>query len=167
MEIRHLEPDEVQVFRSILLKALSESPECFLESLEEASKRSDEEWVARITSRTDPDRSVAFVADDNGDTKGLVFCGRDDQEQDLGHVGGLWVDSSVRGRDIAEALLESAIHWARARGMSRLSVWCTEDNHEGRRLYQQSGFVDSGLCDEHGAEPARKIHELALNLEDH
>lgn len=54
----------------------------------------------------------------------------------------LYVDESVKGAGVADALMNDCIAWARERGARSLylSVW--ENNWRAQRFYRRHGFVD-------------------------
>lgn len=54
----------------------------------------------------------------------------------------LYVDESVKGAGVAQALMDDAVAWARSKGASALylSVW--EDNERAQRFYRRYGFQD-------------------------
>jgi ribosomal protein S18 acetylase RimI-like enzyme len=54
----------------------------------------------------------------------------------------LYVHERVKGRGVAQALMDHALAWARARGASAiyLSVW--ENNHRAQAFYRRHGFAD-------------------------
>jgi ribosomal protein S18 acetylase RimI-like enzyme len=56
----------------------------------------------------------------------------------------LYVDRSVQGRGVADALMEQVLTWARAQGAQALwlSVW--ENNERAQRFYRGYGFTHMG-----------------------
>lgn len=56
----------------------------------------------------------------------------------------LYVDESVKGAGVADALMEDCIVWARSRGAKALylSVW--EENLRAQRFYKRHGFEHHG-----------------------
>ena len=56
----------------------------------------------------------------------------------------LYVDESVKGAGVADALVQDCIAWARGKAASAvyLSVW--EENHRAQRFYRRHGFQDHG-----------------------
>ncbi|MGD9967052.1 MAG: GNAT family N-acetyltransferase [Hyphomonadaceae bacterium] len=54
----------------------------------------------------------------------------------------LYLDASVKGAGVADALMQDCIAWARAKGASALylSVW--ENNARAQRFYRRFGFED-------------------------
>jgi ribosomal protein S18 acetylase RimI-like enzyme len=56
----------------------------------------------------------------------------------------LYVDASVKGAGVADALIADCIAWARSKGARALylSVW--EENYRAQRFYRRHGFADYG-----------------------
>lgn len=56
----------------------------------------------------------------------------------------LYVDESVKGQGVADALMADCIAWARGRGANALylSVW--ENNVRAQRFYRRFGFAEHG-----------------------
>lgn len=54
----------------------------------------------------------------------------------------LYVDESVKGAGVADALMDDCVAWARGKGATALylSVW--EENHRAQRFYRRCGFED-------------------------
>ncbi|MGQ0531564.1 MAG: GNAT family N-acetyltransferase [Caulobacteraceae bacterium] len=76
----------------------------------------------------------------------------------------LYVDESVKGMGVADALMDDCIAWANANGAAALylSVW--ENNERAQRFYRRFGFKDFGEWDFMVGETADRdlIWRLAL-----
>ena len=59
---------------------------------------------------------------------------------EYGHVIGMLVDTSHRGRGIGETLLETAIDWARDRTLPNISLLVFPHNEAAIALYRKHGF---------------------------
>lgn len=91
----------------------------------------------------------AWVAESNAKVVG--FCLRED---DIGNIGGLYVDGGARGHGVGKALLDRA-----KLGWDRLVVWAYEANTEARRFYAREGFIE--ICYEVEEESG------LMNIEHH
>jgi len=69
----------------------------------------------------------------------------------LKHSGilGMGVIESYRGRGIGKALMGSALQAAKERGFTRIELTVRVDNPRAKRLYEQFGFVEEGVCRRH------------------
>jgi RimJ/RimL family protein N-acetyltransferase len=57
---------------------------------------------------------------------------------------GMMVAQDWRGRGVGSALLEAAMHWARERGLHKLSLSVFPHNAAALALYRKFGFVEEG-----------------------
>jgi ribosomal protein S18 acetylase RimI-like enzyme len=69
----------------------------------------------------------------------------------LRHSGvlGMGVTADCRGRGIGKALLRAALAAAREKGFTRIELMVRADNPLAKKLYEQFGFVEEGLCKHH------------------
>src|SRR3954449_1869374 len=134
MTVRRASADDWQRLRDLRLRALADSPDAFLTTLEEASVRTDDEWRAWSAS------SVIFVDDAfTGMAGGFV------QEDGVPMLFGMWVAPERRGSGLAEALARAVVEWARALGAPRLVLWVAIGNAAAERFYERIGFVPTGV----------------------
>jgi RimJ/RimL family protein N-acetyltransferase len=83
----------------------------------------------------DPDVSV-LVAEDDEDDKGLVMYAAYDATT-LRHLA---VHPARWGQGLASTAIEAVLHSMDRRGTTIASLWCLEDNHRARRLYEYLGW---------------------------
>ena len=164
MRVRELERHEWALFRELRLRALAESPNAFARTLADAQAESDAYWLRLTESVTAPGGQVMLIAEVEGRPAGLAFGLFAKERAKTGHVGGMWVEPEARGRGAGQALLDSAIAWARARELDRVELWVTEGNAAAIRLYERSGFADTGRRDPLPSNPALQIVQMSLNL---
>jgi GNAT superfamily N-acetyltransferase len=132
--IRRAEAEDWQGLRDLRLRALADSPDAFLATLEEAKTRSDEEW--RNWGQDGP----IFVAEPfDGMAGGFVT-----DEGDV-MLWGMWVTPARRGSGLAEALARAVIDWARGEGAPRVVLWVVIGNAPAERFYERLGFVATGV----------------------
>jgi ribosomal protein S18 acetylase RimI-like enzyme len=109
------------------------------------------DWRWRKARQIDEDCEVnapgVFVAEEDGRVLGYITT-RLDREGGKGRIPNLAVDSSVRGRGIARLLIQHALDYMRAEGMSVAMIETMANNDVGQHLYPASGFT----------EIARQIH---------
>jgi GNAT superfamily N-acetyltransferase len=132
--IRRAEAEDWQGLRDLRLRALADSPDAFLATLEEAKARSDEEW------RNWGQDGVIFVAEPfDGMAGGFVT-----DEGDV-MLWGMWVTPERRGSGLAETLARAVIDWARGEGAPRVVLWVVIGNAPAERFYERLGFVATGV----------------------
>ena len=69
----------------------------------------------------------------------------------LKHSGvlGMGVLERHRGRGIGKALMGAALQAAKEKGFSRVELTVRVDNPRAKKLYEQFGFAEEGLCKRH------------------
>ena len=106
MDVRPLRPDEGLIYRNLRLRALSDAPDAFGQTLGEAESRSDEEWIQRAGEiAACPESEVLFIARDGKIPCGTVYLRL---ESGIAELYAMWVDPAFRRRHVGFALLEAA-----------------------------------------------------------
>lgn len=154
--VRRVRPDDWQRVRALRLEALHDpmASVAFLESVEAAAARPEEEWRARAAANAAGDASAQFLAERGGQLVGSLTviiraAGVPDYfqrvpEVDQPTVVGVYVSPAVRGRGVIDALLAVATEWARGRGDRILTLDVHETNLGAIRAYERSDFEVSG-----------------------
>jgi RimJ/RimL family protein N-acetyltransferase len=127
-----------------------------LASLGRAIAGEDQLWLTYERSAADERRNIksmrrdpnvaVFVAETPAGVVGRLSIARDAGVQSH-HVGelGLMVAASERRRGIGTALIEEAVRWARASGITKLELHVFPHNEPAIALYRKLGFVEEGL----------------------
>jgi RimJ/RimL family protein N-acetyltransferase len=99
--------------------------------------------------RRSPNAAV-FVAESPRGIVGRLSIARDSHPASP-HVAdlGLMVAAPYRRRGIGRALLDEAVAWARAAGVTKLELHVFPHNEPAIALYEQFGFVREGLRRKH------------------
>jgi RimJ/RimL family protein N-acetyltransferase len=94
--------------------------------------------------QTHPDAAV-FLAENDGQVVARLSLARDPHPASR-HVAdlGLMVASDYRRRGIGKSLLDEAVTWARAVGVSKLELHVFPWNEPALRLYESFGFEREG-----------------------
>jgi RimJ/RimL family protein N-acetyltransferase len=94
--------------------------------------------------RRDPNVAV-FVAETPGGVVGRISIARDNSPYSH-HVAelGLMVAADQRRRGIGTALMEEAIKWARASGITKVELHVFPHNEPAIELYRKLGFREEG-----------------------
>jgi RimJ/RimL family protein N-acetyltransferase len=116
----------------------------------------DDLWLTYDRSRADERRNVksvrrdpnvaVFVAEIPEGIVGRLSIARDHNPYSR-HVAelGLMVAASARRRGIGTALMEEAMRWARAAGITKLELTVFPHNEPAITLYRKLGFREEGL----------------------
>ena len=91
--------------------------------------------------------SVILVYDAGGDLPGLCIVRVDTappimREHERAEITDLGVREDARRRGIATTLVEAALDWVRASGVSRVEVHVARANAEGQAFWRARGFGD-------------------------
>jgi ribosomal protein S18 acetylase RimI-like enzyme len=154
--IRTISGEEWRLWRSLRLRAVEESPDSFRSTLIQESAEADEWWRDLIGKTAEHPHGLLLVAEADGDPVGMLF-GRIDEPGELLDVGAMWVDPDLRRRGIGRGLIDAAVDWARASGVSSAELWVTSSNVAAVRLYEQAGFTSANET-----EPLRDGAELVV-----
>lgn len=158
--VRRLLPSDVDLYRTLRLEALADSPAAFCETLESARAA---DWHARtLAGANSPDRAV-FVALAGEPAVGMVLV-RCDAENGVTAVNSMWVHPDYRRRGVGRSLLDAAVGFAQAAGKSELTLWVTDANPHALAFYQTYGFALTGKTEPLRPGDETLIHELKRSL---
>ena len=134
MTVRRALPEDWRELRGLRLRALADSPDAFLTTIDQARERTDSEW------REWAENTVVFVDDEfTGMAGGFV------QDDGTPMLIGMWVAPERRGTGLAEELARAVIEWARGLGAPRIVLWVVIGNTPAERFYERIGFVPTGV----------------------
>jgi ribosomal protein S18 acetylase RimI-like enzyme len=140
MTVRRLAAGEVDLLRDIRLRALQDAPLAFGSTYAREAAFEPAEWERRARESAAGERSVTFVVEPrDGMAAGVIH-----DDAAIAHLYGMWVAPEGRGRGAARTLIDAVVAWAVGRGARHLMTSVTEGNDAALRLYQRSGFVDTG-----------------------
>lgn len=140
MRIRHLDEDDVDIFRRIRLEALNREPQAFASTTADWERLSTEEWQARLTS------NAVFAALDGDQPVGIMGLMRERASR-LAHRATIimvYVRDEARGSGVARHLLTHLTDHARASGIRLLELVVRADNPTAIRFYAREGFHEIG-----------------------
>jgi len=141
--IRRLNIGEAELYKSVRLASLLDSPEAFSSRYEDALVRSDASWREQTDSSAHgPDRAT-FVVLTDGKPAGLAALYRDDHEAGVGELIQMWISPEFRGGSAAKALLDKLFAWAAENEFDRVKAEVEVGNLRALRFYQRYGFSDS------------------------
>ncbi|RSN36697.1 GNAT family N-acetyltransferase [Amycolatopsis sp. WAC 04169] len=151
--VRRLVPSDLDVFREVRLRALTDTPENYGSIAAAESAQSDEEWLAKLEG------DVWFAAFDDGRPVGLV-AGR--ARDDGWIVYSMWVAPEARGRGLGTRLMGEVRSAAEDDGAHEVWLHVAEDNDRARRLYLKLGFIATGELEPMPNDVTRRRERLYL-----
>ena len=161
IEIKILLPDQWQLYRNLRCGALAEAPYAYSSTLEEALKRSDEDWQQLTRQYASDPNSITYFAFEDELPCGMAACVVDGGEAEMFAV---WVDPAFRRKGVGGQLVEFARNWSESRGARKLKVGVFEDNPAALKFYRSVGFADSGLIKPGLSNESRTVILLTMNL---
>ena len=144
--VRTVGGEEWPLWRDLRLRALTDSPDAFRATRQEESSQPDEWWAEIIGATAEHPRGGLWIATVDGQAAGMLF-GRIDPGHTTLQVGAMWVAPEVRGHGVGSSLLETALVWAKALGVSVAELWVAEGNSEAAAFYQRHGFQPTDETD--------------------
>ncbi len=140
--IKKLRPEDFEIWKSVRLEALKNSPESFASSYEEESSGSDSDFKKNLIQS---DVFGVFIG------YSLVACAgfyslNSLKTKHRGVIWGLYTQLEYRGQGIASALIQTIIHHARSR-VIQLHLTCVTSNLAAVAFYQKQGFSIYGRED--------------------
>lgn len=143
--IRPFRADEWPAYRDIRLRALSDAPHAFSVTLGTQQVLPPEAWAARLSAATASGKDYPLLAELQGEPVGMAWAKVDAGDPTIVNLFQMWVAPEARAQGVAAALLDEAIRWANARQAQALQLGVNCDNLPAIRLYERTGFVDTGL----------------------
>lgn len=148
-ELRVIGPDDWELWRSMRLRSLADTPDAYGSTLARESAYSEAEWRERLQGG----RAVLVFEDEVPVAMGAAWR-PDDTRFD---IVAMWVVPGSRGRGYSKLVLEELVEMGRAEGR-RIGLCVTRGNHVARSAYEKFGFVDTGESD-----PLREGSELLVD----
>lgn len=141
-EVVRLGPDDWPEHRALRLESLRQAPKMFGASYAENKAYDEARWRDRLSRIT-----YWQARDGAGHPVGMVGLDGDHEPDSGTHVGfliAMYVRPEVRGRGVGEALVQTVLAEAVARGLDRVVLDVTSTNSHARALYERLGFVETG-----------------------
>ncbi len=138
-EVRRLVASDAQAYRTLRIEGLTLSPSSFGSSLAEEAEMPASAWAERL------DRSFVFGLSEAGALVGIAgfYCEAMRNTRHRGHLVGVYLTPSARGRGGSDLLIAAVIAEARNHVL-QLHLVVTQSNRAARRLYERQGFVIYG-----------------------
>ncbi len=145
--LRAARVEDVEAFRELRLEALRTHPEAFGADYATELARPLTYW-AETLERVAGDTAVIILATHQQALIGMtgVQRGFSVKTQHGGLIWGVYVRSAWRGHHIADALLATAMEWARARGTQHVKLAVVTTNVPAIRCYVRCGFSVYGVA---------------------
>jgi DNA-binding MarR family transcriptional regulator/GNAT superfamily N-acetyltransferase len=98
------------------------------------------EITAKFLRDFKPGRERCWVAERDGELMGSVFVV--EESKSVARLRMLYVEPAARGQGLGAQLVQECIHFARATGYRKLTLWTNSVLKSARRIYERAGFVE-------------------------
>ena len=136
--VRVLDEPDWQLYRTVRLSALAESPDSFTATLAEEAGRDEQFWRDRMN------RAHRLLAERDQHPQGILSLGPNPDKPATGEVFGLYVFPEARGTGVSWRLVEEAAALAAEDGYSQLFYWAGVDNPRAIGFANNFGFRVTG-----------------------
>lgn len=131
--------------KRLRIAALTESPDSFSPTAEEARAHDDDYWRRRAKQSAEAPDFDMFIVRREGFGSGLASAQRD--ASGVGHIGAMWVDPVLRGQGIGARLFDTVVAHLRSLGCDVIELSVTETNAGAIALYRSRGFELTGVSE--------------------
>ena len=138
MSVRRAVPGDETLVRDLRISALADAPDAFHSTLEHERTRTAADWRRWISD------GATFLFDTPDGPRGIAAGFPHEGEAAAVLLVSMWVDPSLRGSGVADALAGSVIAWARERGAREVVLDVGEHNERARGFYERLGFLTTG-----------------------
>jgi len=142
--IRTFAPQEWDIYKSLRLRALADSPDAFGRTLSEEQDRSDAEWSTRLAEGANSKWDLPLLAELDRVPIGLAWGRIDKSNPGVANLYQMWVDPIHRRLGTGQRLLDAVIAWAEAGNVGYLELGVTWGDSPAVRLYTRAGFQPVG-----------------------
>ena len=161
MSARLATPLDLELYKSLRLRALRTDPHAFGSTYKRELEFDDSTWLSRM-SGFDGRPGAVFIDEVDGEATGIVGIACSELPSDI-QLWGLWVAPEFRRGGAAQHLVESAIEWSRQHDAKTVTLWVVRSNAAAIALYERNGFAAVG---EVAALPTNhSIDELAMQCQ--
>ena len=120
------------------------------------------EIVKGFLADHDPRCEAGWIAHDGEARLGHIFCVRlDDQTAKLRLF---YVVDAARGTGVAQNLLDTCLHFAKAAGYRHMTLWTHESHIAAGRIYRRNGFtrIDAKPVHSFGVDLVEETWQITL-----
>jgi len=141
--IREANLTDAAQFKTLRLDALRENPTAFSADYQTNADQPISYWEGRLK---DDENGTIFFAEFDEHLIGMtgIRIGQSVKTKHGASIWGVYVRAEWRGLHIAGALIESCIHWAKARQVNIVKLGVATNNTSAVRCYERCGFTVYG-----------------------
>ncbi len=162
--IRPLEDIEWDLYKSIRLRSLLDSPDSFSATYEQAVLKTDCEWQRMLEPNGNSAFTLPLVGFVDGVASGIAWGVIHREDDNEAYVYQMWVSSESRGQGLGAALLRAIIDWSIDKSRSHVVLGVTSNNEKAIRFYESVGFKRNGNITPLREGSKLKVLDMTLDL---
>ena len=163
IELMPVEIANLQLFKTVRLRALEESPSAFGSTYAREVQFDDEEWTKRAL-RWNGERGIGYLAVESGVGCGIAGALLDSFDESRADLVSMWTAPTHRRLGVGKLLVEAVMSWARQRGVGTLRLMVTSSNEAAIAFYLRLGFAMTGHTEPYPNDPALIEYEMVIFL---
>ncbi len=157
--IARIAPENLTQLKRLRLRALKDSPDCFLSAHTIERHYLNKRWAAEFK------RGEWYAGVSNGADVSLIGVTREpEMPESECFIEYMWVARSFRRQGIGRHMLEEVLGILRASGVKAVYLWVLDGNNAAAELYQKVGFAFTDVVQPLAARPGRSEHQMMLAL---
>ncbi|HJZ64433.1 MAG TPA: GNAT family N-acetyltransferase [Candidatus Acidoferrum sp.] len=161
--IERITRENIELFKSVRLDALNESPSAFGSTYAREAAFTHTEWLARL-ERWNGEQGIGFLAMDGGKGCGIAGALLDLEDPARAQLVSMWTAPAHRRRGAGQLLVGAVIDWAKSRKIKTLTLMVVSTNGPAIRFYEQLGFAKTGRTDPYPNDPTIVEYEMSRAL---
>ena len=144
LRIERIAASQWQLLKELRCRALDDAPYAFSGTLEEAKKRSDENWAAWAENCSNNTEAITFIAYYDDKPCGMMGCRIVGEKNEVAELLAVWVAPERRRLKVGQGLLEVVKQWASEIHAQVLHIWVAEQNASATSFYKAGGCAVTG-----------------------
>jgi ribosomal protein S18 acetylase RimI-like enzyme len=157
--VRRVSAEEWKAFFELRLRFVENCPTAIFGDVGFMKSRPDSCWMTLASDMASSANAAAFLAWMGNQAIGFVTVSAAGPSSDF-KIMMLYVDPAGRRFGLGRLLLMEALSFVRHKNATSVSLWVTDVNEDAKRLYEQTGFVDSG--DRRMLKPGSDLIQLRM-----
>jgi len=161
--IERITHENVELFKSVRLNALSDSPSAFGSTYAREAAFSETEWLARL-ERWNGKKGIGFLAMDGDAGCGIAGALVDLENATLAQLVSMWTAPTHRRRGVGKLLVDAVVDWAKPLKIKTLLLMVVSTNGPAIRFYERLGFAKTGRTEPYPNDAAAVEYEMLRTL---
>jgi ribosomal protein S18 acetylase RimI-like enzyme len=151
--------------RAVRLEMLADTPSAYLETVADATARTEEEWRSRVRRMSAGTTDCALAAEPEGGGPWVAYMACFLDGPGRVHLVSVYVAPAHRGTGLAERMVAEMRRWARDEArVATMHLYVHEDNPRARAFYRRLGFAETGDWLPYELNPLERDLEMELSL---